>query len=85
MDITDFMIDTYFNYSVKTNEQKQDVKVDESLIQYNSIYKSYEFYEAKFPEGFENISGFDKIIEKITLNSQNNTPLKEYTERIVRD
>ena len=49
---------------------------------YNQIYKSHEFYESKFPTGFENMIGFDKIIDKIVEQSLDNNPIKEYNERI---
>ena len=58
------------------------IKVDEDLIRYNNIYHSYDFYENKFPNGYDNIPSFDKIIINIVENSKNNNPLKEYNSRI---
>ena len=48
---------------------------------YNQLYKSFEFYNDKFPEGYNNIPGFEKIIEQIVDNSQDNSPLKEMAMR----
>ena len=82
MNIDDNMLYTVFIYKVLTNEEKNFIKVDESLIRYNNIYHSYDFYENKFPDGYENIPSFDKIILNIVENSKNNNPLKEYYCRI---
>ena len=82
MNIDDNMLYTVFNYKVLTNEEKNFIKVDEDLIRYNNIYHSYDFYENKFPDGYENIPSFDKIIINIVENSKNNNPLKEYYCRI---
>ena len=82
MNIDDNMLYTVFNYKVLTNEEKNFIKVDEDLIRYNNIYHSYDFYESKFPHGYENIPSFDKIILNIVENSKNNNPLKEYYCRI---
>lgn len=56
MDIDFDMLETVFCYVVKTNEQKQYVDIDFSLCMYNQVYKSFEFYEEKFPKGYEKIS-----------------------------
>lgn len=82
MDIDNDLLDSVFCYVVKTNEEKSYVKVDFSLCKYNQLYKSFEFYEEKFPKGYENIPGFVKIIDEIVVQSENNNPLKEYNNRI---
>ena len=82
MNIDDNMLYTVFNYKVLTNEEKNFIKVDEDLIRYNNIYHSYDFYESKFSDGYQNIPSFDKIILNIVENSKNNNPLKEYYCRI---
>jgi len=81
MDIDNEMLYTIFNYSTPTNEEKGYIILDYSQVQYNQIYKSFEFYDDKFPEGYENIPGFDKIIEKIVEKSKDNSPLEEYNKR----
>jgi hypothetical protein len=53
--------------------------IDWSKVQYNSFYKSFEFHKSKYPEGFENIPGFDKIIINECHNAK--TPLEEITKR----
>ena len=82
MNIDNCLLESVLNYRVKTNEEKSNIKVDENLIRYNQLYHSYDFYENKFPEGFENIPGFEQIIENIVENSKTNTPLIEYNSRI---
>jgi hypothetical protein len=82
MDIDMEMLDSLFCYVVKTNEEKSYAKVDFSLCMYNQLYKSFEFYEEKFPKGYENIPGFVKVIDEIVVKSENNNPLKEYNNRI---
>jgi len=62
------------NFGEKTIESIDWVK-----IKYNTFYKSPEFYESKFPEGFKSIPGFDKIIDEIVVNGK--TPLEEIIER----
>jgi hypothetical protein len=54
-------------------------QIDWSKVRYNSFYRSYEFAESKFPSGYENISGFDKVIESCICQQ---SPLDEMNERI---
>ena len=77
MDINENELETVFNYRVYTNKEKSVLEVDWSMLLYNHLYSSYEFYENKFPPGFDNIVGFDKIIQKMADNNINNTPLNE--------
>ena len=67
------------NFSV---EQQNNI-IDFEKLKYNAFYRSYEFYENKFPKGYENIPGFNKIIENIALQAEeeNKTPLQEIIER----
>ena len=60
------------NFNNKNCEQFDIYKVA-----YNLRYKTTEYWESKFPEGFENIPGFDKIIEKIAEDAI--SPLEEIT------
>ena len=46
-------------------------------VAYNLRYKTTEYWESKFPDGYQNIPGFDKIIEKIAENAI--SPLEEIT------
>ena len=82
MNIDENSLETVFNYKVKTNEEKHLTKVDETLIQYNNLYNSYEYYESKFPDGYDSIPGFKLIISAIVENTKLNNPLKEYNSRI---
>jgi hypothetical protein len=62
-----------------TNEKKFD-GVDIAKLQYNAFYRSYDFYLHKFPKGFDGLPGFDKVIESIQKQNENNSPLKEIEE-----
>lgn len=66
------------NFSIK----RDNVELDINKIKYNSFYRSYEFYESKFPKGYDSIIGFDKIIDSIVLKAQETkkTPLDELDE-----
>lgn len=61
---------------------KREYELDLNKLKYNAFYRSYEFYESKFPKGYENIIGFDKIIEHITYKAQEKkkSPLQELEE-----
>jgi hypothetical protein len=61
---------------------KREYEFDINKIKYNAFYRSYEFYQSKFPKGHESIPGFDKIIENIvhTAEEKNKTPLQELDE-----
>lgn len=50
-----------------------------SKIQYNSFYKSFDYWADKFPDGFLNLPGADKIINHLQENSL--TPLEELNLR----
>ena len=54
-------------------------EIDIQQLQYNAFYKSYEYFENKFPPGHEAIPGFDKVIEYLADNAK--SPLDEITER----
>ena len=77
MDIHENMLNTVFAYRPQTNEEKEKVIVDYDYLLYNNLYKSFQFYEAKFPAGYENIPGFEQVIETIVENSQDKNPLDE--------
>jgi hypothetical protein len=46
-------------------------------VAYNLRYKTTQYWESKFCDGYQYIPGFDKIIEKIAEESL--TPLEEIT------
>jgi len=82
MDISEEMLWTEFNYTTPINEEKQTILVDRTMIQYNMLYNSVGFYEAKFTPGWENIPGFDAVIQGMSYCSIGNSPLLEYEKRI---
>ena len=53
----------------------QNQEIDVYKIAYNLRYKTIEYWESKFPDGYQNIPGFDKIIEKIAEEAI--SPLEE--------
>jgi len=53
---------------------------DINKIQYNSYYKSFDFFDSKFPSGFENLPGYYNIIDNIRCNAK--TPLEELNDRL---
>ena len=53
----------------------QNPEIDIYKLAYNLRYKTTEYWESKFPDGYQNIPGFDKIIEKITEEAL--SPLEE--------
>ena len=65
------------NYSVCTIDNKIEI----SKLQYNSFYRSYDFYASKYPKGMvENLPGFDKVLDYIVELKKDTTPIKELEE-----
>ena len=64
----------FYNASSEYN-----MSIDMNKIQYNNYYQSYEFFESKFPKGYNNIIGFSDIIENMATNAKlkNQIPLDE--------
>ena len=60
---------------------KADEEIDWQKVRYNSFYRSNDYFEGKFPAEFENIPGFDKVINIIVEKNKDNTPLKEISKR----
>ena len=82
MNISEDLLDSVFNYIVKTNEEKNFVKLDLSMVQYNNLYHNFDYYNRKFPPGYDNIPGFPDVIQSIVEKNNDNTPLKEYNKRL---
>jgi hypothetical protein len=59
-----------FDFTIKPAEN-----IDWSKVKYNTFYKEPEFYINRFPSGFRDLAGFDKIIDKMVDNAL--TPLEE--------
>jgi len=64
----------FYNASPEYN-----MSIDMNKIQYNNYYQSYEFFESKFPKGYDNIIGFSDVIESMATNAKlkNINPLDE--------
>jgi len=58
---------------------KPDLGYDLNKVKYNTFYKSFEFFDSKFPDGMEFLPGYYNIIDHMITNAK--TPLEEITER----
>lgn len=66
-----------FNYNISNSNDKIDI----SKLQYNSFYRSYDFYASKYPKGMvETLPGFNKVIDYVVELKKDTTPLKELEE-----
>jgi hypothetical protein len=63
-----------FDFSEKINED-----IDWSKVKYNTFYKEPDFLISRFPSGFKELAGFDKIIDTMLENVK--SPLEEMEER----
>lgn len=52
-------------------------EIDINKIKYNAFYRSFEYAESKFPPGYENIPGFENIIESVRQELEQISPLEE--------
>lgn len=53
--------------------------IDWDKVRYNAFYRSPEYFLNKYPKGFENLPGADKIIDEMILQCK--SPLEEMNER----
>ena len=69
------------------NSAKYNMSIDISNIRYNNYYQSYEFFESKFPKGYDNIIGFSDVIESMATNAKlkNLNPLDEINNLIINN
>jgi hypothetical protein len=49
--------------------------IDESQLQYQNLYKSFDYYAQKFPYDYSHLKGFDKLIQMMADTAL--TPLEE--------
>ena len=64
---------------LKYSEQERE-EIDWAKVQYNSFYKTPEYFASKFPpEWSGNFPAFEKICEVMAANTK--TPLEEIEER----
>lgn len=49
--------------------------VDWNKLDYNSSYRTPEYFRNKFPSGFDYLAGFDTIFQEMALNAK--SPLEE--------
>lgn len=67
--------DDCFNYSIRFTDD-----VNWSKLQYNNIYKSFDYFDSRFTCDYSHIPGFDIIIQKMAENAL--TPYEEIQQRI---
>ncbi len=63
----------------KPNPEVSEFNWDKVL--YNIRYHDPAFYDNKFPQEIRQIPAYDKIIDLIVEKNEENSPLKEMTER----
>lgn len=68
--------DPRFDYSIKPPKDK----VNWSKLQYNNIYKSYDYFDSRFSGDYSHIPGFDLIIQQMAESAL--TPFEEMQQRI---
>ena len=59
----------------------ETTEFDWDRVLYNIRYHDPAFYDSKFPKEFKQIPAYDKIIDLIVEKNEDNSPLKEITER----
>jgi len=72
-----------YNYTALTNAEKEaeGIFINWDMMQYTNAYNTVQFVEQKFARGYENIPGFEKVIEKMAEKNAKNSPLAEYNIR----
>ena len=68
--------DPCFDFSLKPPRNI----VDCSKLQYNNIYKTYDYFDSRFSGDYTHIPGFDIIIQKMAEKAL--TPYEEIQQRI---
>lgn len=64
---------------------KEYESIDISKIQYNAFYRTYDFYQNKYPAGLKNLPGFNDYINYIVESKKDITPLKELEELQIKE
>ena len=59
----------------------ETTEFDWDRVLYNIRYHDPSFYDSKFPTEIRQIPAYDKIIDLIVEKNEDNSPLKEMTER----
>jgi len=57
-------------------------KIDLSKIQYNTFYKTPQYYDSLFPDCIKNLPGYENILNKLVEDNKNMTLSKAIDERI---
>ena len=58
---------------------EKESNIDWDKVRYQAFYKTYEFHAQKFPQGLQNLTGIDKVIQKMADCAL--TPLEEINNR----
>ena len=67
-DINEEMLNTVFAYWTPTNAEKSMMEVDESCILYNQLYKSFDFYDNKFPQVMKIFQALILLLNKLLID-----------------
>ena len=70
--------------SLNFNNNKNQ-EFDIYKVAYNLRYKTTEYWESKFPDGYQNIPGFDKIIEDAISPLEEITLIQEESKKIINE
>jgi hypothetical protein len=62
-------------------EKKEEITIDWEKVKYNSFYRSFDYYNARFSCDYSHITGFDKVIQSIADKNKEKSPLDEILER----
>jgi hypothetical protein len=59
------------------SNQTVNCQIDFQKLKFNSCHKEPHYYEKRFPKGFENMIGFDKIIQSFIDKNADLSPYEE--------
>ena len=60
---------------------KHKYEIDETKLQYQNEYKTFEYYAKRFPFDYSHLKGFDRVIQKMADNKQSVTKSDTLTEK----
>ena len=63
------------------NDDESNFKLDLSKLQYNTFYRTPQYYDGLMPECLKQLPGYDKMIEKMVEDNKDMTLSKAIDER----
>jgi hypothetical protein len=64
------------------NNEDSNCKIDLSKIQYNTFYKTPQYFDSLLPDCIKNLPGYENILKKMVEDNKNMTLSKAIDERI---